>query len=301
MYSVAGQAGRTTLTDTHGWKIDDGGLTGGRLTPAPIPTIDDRTPRVGQNLTADPGVWGPAPVTLAYQWYRVDTHGKVHPIRWATGTTIRVSNADAGCRLKVTVTGSKPEYTTRSRTSKLTARVPTVRVDGTPRIGKIVTAVIVDTDPPSHLFRYQWYRGRTAIKGATKFRYTLAAKDKGRQVKVRVKTYRNGHYTTTRYGLVPGLVRSGLIAITPKLSDVTPVVGEAISITPKTAITAWAPQPVMAGYQWYRGLNPIAGATTGSYTVTDADLGTKLKVAITGSKHDYATITRKSSSSHPVT
>jgi len=256
---------------------------------------------VGQLLTANPGVWGPAPVTLAYQWYRVDTHGKAHRINGAIGPTRWVWSTDAGFRLKVTVTGSKPEYTTLSRTSKLTARVPTVKVDGTPRVGKVVTAVIVDTDPPSHLFRYQWYRGTSAIKGATKFRYTLAARDKGRQVKVRVKTYRNGHYTTTRYGLVPGLVRAGLMAITPKLSDVTPVVGETISITPKTAITVWGPQPVTAGYQWYGGSTPIAGATTATYTVTDADLGTKLKVRVTGTKGDYATVTRTSASSDPVT
>jgi hypothetical protein len=265
---------------------------------------------VDQTLTADPGAWGPAPVDLAFQWYRVNTHGKVS-ISAATSPTYQVRGADAGYRLKVRVTGSKAGYATASRTSALTARVakarfatipvPTVTVDGTQRVGKIVTVIPGTYAPVQGRFSYQWYRGTSAIRGATKPSYTLASKDKGRQVQVRVKAYRTGYYTTTRYGLVPGLVQAGLVTVTPKMSDVTPVVGQILSITPATAITAWRPQPVTAGYQWYRGSTPIAGATTATYTVTATDLGKRLKVAITGSKDDYKPVTRTSSSSHLVT
>ncbi|PVZ52333.1 hypothetical protein C9424_20360, partial [Arthrobacter sp. H-02-3] len=37
------------------------------LSPVPVPTITG-TAKVGSTLTAVPGTWGPAPVTLAYQW-----------------------------------------------------------------------------------------------------------------------------------------------------------------------------------------------------------------------------------------
>jgi surface protein len=309
-YSTAGRAGRKTLTDDMEWKITDGGLTVGRLSPAPTPSVDDRTPTVDRTLTANPGVWGPAPVTLASQWYRVNSHGKVTRISSATHATYQVKGADAGYRLKVKVTGSKAGYATRSRTSALTARVakarfttipvPTVTVDGTPRIGKAVTVTPGTSVPLQDRFTYQWYRGKSAIKAATKPSYKLSTKDKGRQVKVRVRASRSGYHTTTRYGLVPGLVRAGLTTVTPKLSDVTPVVGETISITPATAITVWGPQPVTGGYQWYRGSTPIAYATTAVYTVTAIDLGKKLKVAVTGTKDDYANVTRTSASSHPV-
>jgi len=308
-YSPAAQAGRTTLTGTHGWTITDGGLP--TLTPTPTPAVDNKTPKVDQTLTALPGAWGPAPVALAYQWYRVNTHGKVYRISGATHATYQVKGADAGYRLKVKVAGSKPDYASASRTSKLTARVakarfttipvPAVTVDGTPRVGKVVTVTPGTYMPVQGRFSYQWYRGKSAIMGATKASYKLTTKDKGRQLKVRVKAYRIGYYTSTRYGLVPGLVRAGLIAITPKLSDVTPAVGQALSITPKTAITAWRPQPVTVGYQWYRGSTPIAGATAATYTVTVTDRGKRLKVAITGSKDDYKPVTKTSSSSRPVT
>ena len=39
---------------------------------APVPTITG-TRKVGSNLSAVPGAWGPAPVTLAYRWYRSGT------------------------------------------------------------------------------------------------------------------------------------------------------------------------------------------------------------------------------------
>ena len=264
-----------------------------------------------QTLTANAGVWGPAPVALTYQWYRVNTHGKVHRISGATHATYRVKGADPGYRLKVKVTGSKLGYATASHSSKLTARVakarfttipvPVVTVDGTPRVGKVVTVTPGTHVPQQGRFTYQWYRGKSAIKAATKASYTLTRKDKGRHVKVRVRAYRTGYWTATRHGLVPGLVQAGLVTVTPKLSDATPVVGETISIRPATAITVWGPQPVTAGYQWYRGSAPIAGATTATYVVVAADLGKKLKVAITGTKDDYAKATRTSVAAHKVT
>ncbi len=309
-YSVGGLAGRNALTGTHGWTITDGGLTVGKLSPTPAPSIDDRTPTVGQSLTADPGVWGPAPVTLTYQWYRVNTHGKVSRISGATHITYLAKGTDAGYRIKVSVTGSKLGYTSASRTSALTARVtkarfttvpsPAVIVDGTPRVGKVITVTPGTYVPQQTRFSYQWYRGRSAIKAATKPGYTLSTKDKGLQVKVRVRAYRSGYYTTTRYGRVPGLVQAGLTTVTPRLSDATPVVGQTLSITPKTAITTWGPQPVVAGYQWYRGSTPVANASTATYTVTAADRGKKLRVSLTGSKDDYAPVTKTSHSSHPV-
>lgn len=105
------------------------------LTPAfagakvtgPTPKIIG-TAIVGETLNADPGIWAPAPVDLAFQWYR---DGK--KIRGAVSNTYTVQTADRGHRLRVKVTGSKTGYRTVTRKSAATARVVRAR------------AVVVDT------------------------------------------------------------------------------------------------------------------------------------------------------------
>lgn len=82
-----------------------------------VPTVTGEE-RVGATLTADPGAWGPAPVKLAYRWYRNTT-----AIATATRPSYTLTGADVGKILTVRVTGTKPGYTTASRTSARTAVV----------------------------------------------------------------------------------------------------------------------------------------------------------------------------------
>jgi hypothetical protein len=84
---------------------------------APVPTITG-TARVGSTLTAVPGTWGPAPVTLAYQW---KANGVT--IIGATAATYKPVAADTGKTLTVTVTGTKTGYTTTAKTSTATTAV----------------------------------------------------------------------------------------------------------------------------------------------------------------------------------
>lgn len=57
------------------------------------------TPKIGRTLTADPGTWDPAEVTVAYQWLR---NGE--PIEGATSDRYRVTRDDQGAALSVRVT-----------------------------------------------------------------------------------------------------------------------------------------------------------------------------------------------------
>jgi subtilisin family serine protease len=59
------------------------------------------TPKVGRTLTADPGTWDPAEVTVAYQWLR---NGE--PIEGATSERYRVTRDDQGAALSVRVTAT---------------------------------------------------------------------------------------------------------------------------------------------------------------------------------------------------
>ncbi|WP_256796002.1 hypothetical protein [Terrabacter sp. Ter38] len=60
----------------------------------------------------------PAPVTLAYQWYRSGT-----AISGATAKTYRLTTTDKGAFVKVRVTGARSGYLTKSVYSAQTAAI----------------------------------------------------------------------------------------------------------------------------------------------------------------------------------
>ncbi|MFV0457995.1 MAG: hypothetical protein ACK5MT_04370 [Actinomycetales bacterium] len=98
------------------------GYTTATVTSAPfgpmLAAVSPGTPTVsgsakpGNVLVANPGTWGPAPVTLAYQWLR---DGSALP--GATGSSYQLVTADAGHQVSVRVTGTKSGYASASATS----------------------------------------------------------------------------------------------------------------------------------------------------------------------------------------
>jgi serine protease len=87
------------------------------LTAAPAAKITG-TFKVGYTLTAGPGTWSPAPVTLTYQWYRSGI-----AITGATASTYKLTAPDAGTALTVRITGRQTGYLAISRTSAATTSV----------------------------------------------------------------------------------------------------------------------------------------------------------------------------------
>ena len=168
----------------------------GTLTAA-TPTISG-TKVVGSTLTAAPGTWGPAPVTLTYQWYRSGT-----AISGATASTYKLTTTDLGATLTVKVTGSRSGFTTASRTSaatstilgKLTTATPTI--SGTRTVGYTLTAKPGTWGPSPVTFSYQWYRSGTAISGATASTYKLVSADRGKTITVKVTGKKSGYATAS--------------------------------------------------------------------------------------------------------
>ncbi|MCL2544099.1 MAG: hypothetical protein FWD85_02870 [Microbacteriaceae bacterium] len=101
-------SGSTTSAATA--KIAIGTLT------APTPKISGTVKR-GYTLTATPGTWTSG-TKLAYQW---KANGAA--IKGATGHTFKLTSAQAGKRITVTVTGSQTGYTTVAKTSAATGAV----------------------------------------------------------------------------------------------------------------------------------------------------------------------------------
>ena len=62
----------------------------------------------------------------------------------------------------------------------------------------------------------------------------------------------------------------------------------------------WSPKPTLTT-QWLRSGKPIAGATGGTYVVTSADLGSKIRVKVTASGIGLKKVTRVSAPTTRVT
>ncbi len=166
-----------------------------RQLDGPTPTFSGAA-QVGSALTVKTGSWGPAKVSLSYQWYRDGS-----AIKGATKSSYTPSASEVNAKLSVRVTGKLSGYDSLSRTSAsvtvakgtLIAKTPTIT--GTRKAGKTLTVKAGSWGPGKVALSYQWYRGSTKIKGATKTSYKLTSKDKGKKVSVVVRGTKSG-YTT---------------------------------------------------------------------------------------------------------
>ncbi|MFW5473106.1 carboxypeptidase regulatory-like domain-containing protein [Knoellia sp. CPCC 206450] len=261
----------------------------GTLT-APTPTITG-TAKAGSVLTAVPGTWGPAPVTLAYQWKRAGV-----AITGATASTYALTGSDTGKAITVTVTGTKSGYATAAKTSAATAAVaagtltaPTPTISGTKTVGYTLTAVPGTWGPAPVALAYQWFRSGVAITGATASTYTLTTTDQGKTLTVRVTGSKTGWTSAAKTSAATTTVLGALTAPTPTISG-TRTVGYTLTAVPGT----WGPAPVTLAYQWFRSGAAITGATASTYTLTSTDMGKTMTVRVTGSKTGYMSVARTS-------
>ena len=184
------KTGYTSATETSGGTSP---VAAGTLTNTPTPTITG-TPRLGAPLTVVPGTWDDG-AALTYQWTVGDT-----VIPGAAGPSYTPTVGAVGYPVSVSVTGTKPGYTTVTRTSAPTATVapgtqthrPTPRITGTARVGKTLRAVPGTRDAGAKV-TYAWYVGAKRITTATGPTLKLKAAYRGKKVKVQVAFTRTGY------------------------------------------------------------------------------------------------------------
>ena len=169
------------------------------------------TERVGSVLSASVGTWtGSLPLTYTYQWQRCNTSGAAcSNIASATSASYIPTTGDQGATLVVSVTARNASgsatiaslatdaieaastTTTTTSTRPTNSRVPAIT--GVLARGRVLTAgngTWTGTTPMT--FAYQWQRCPrtgttcTAIVGATRNTYTLAAADVGRRIRLSV-------------------------------------------------------------------------------------------------------------------
>lgn len=284
---TAFQVGTITTDDYE--MYDSGGA------PSPLPSLTSGTPtiagiaKVGQTITSDPGVWGPAPVTLTYQWLRNNVE-----IVGATSANYTLVAADVGATVAVRVTGTETGYNPSWVTSgasatvapgDLTTAVPTIT--GTVKVGSMLTADPGAWGPGTVGFAYQWLRNGTAIGGATSATYTPVGADAGTTLSVTVTGTELGYTSATTTSAPTVAVAPGdLVAPVPTIAG-TMKVGESLTVVPGT----WGPVGTALAYQWLRNGTPIAGATSAGYTLTPTDSATTITVAVTGTQLGYTPTT----------
>jgi hypothetical protein len=107
------KSGYATTAKTSG---PSAAVSGSAFMSAPTPTITG-TARVGQKLGVDRGTWSPS-ASIAFAWKR---NGEIIP--GEVNSTYRVTVADLGTKITVTLTGSRDGNATTARESAETAAV----------------------------------------------------------------------------------------------------------------------------------------------------------------------------------
>ena len=250
---------------------------------------------VGTTLKSSVGSWTPSGTALKYQWKRNGV-----AIARATGSNYKLTTADAGKKITLSVTGSLAGYTSRTITSAPTGTVlralsasPVPKISGTAKVGAKLTVSAGTWKPAPVTLSYQWLRNGKAISGATKPSYTLAKADGGAQITVRVTGKKPGYASVTKVASSRSIPKV-LSGAQPKISG-SALVGSKLTV----GRGKWTAGTKLST-QWLRNGTAIRGATGASYTLRSADIGTKISVRVTGSQSGYSTASRVSAATATV-
>uniref|UniRef100_UPI003B01CC86 putative Ig domain-containing protein n=1 Tax=Kiloniella sp. TaxID=1938587 RepID=UPI003B01CC86 len=277
--------------------------------PVGLPTITNlagagRAPEPGHPLLAGTSAItdedGLRAATFTYQWSR-RFQGTDTPIVGATSAFYTVQQSDVGKTISVTVSYTDDRGTPESVTSAPTqVGEANIRHEGFPSIiGTItedetltaVTDAITDAngmpDPP--VFTYEWQaldglvdRHPSTIAGATTKTYTLTQAEVGKHIGV-IVTFRDsgGNLETPRRSFVRGPVLNvndapvGLPTITGTATEDETLTAVTDAITDEDGLLS-----ATFSYQWQADGVDISGADSGTYVLTQAEVGNGIRVTV---------------------
>jgi hypothetical protein len=251
--------------------------------------------KVGGTLSATPGTWSIPGVTTTYQW-KVDGAA----LAGATASTLKLAPAQQGHKISVTVSASRTGYPAASLTTPSTAAVlpgvlsnpvkPTLT--GTAQVGLPLAATLGTWSPAPTSVTGQWLADGVPVAGATSTSWTPTWRMVGKTLTFRVTAARTGYTPVTATVAATAPVRPGQMTVTsPATMSGTAAVGQTLRVDPGAASKA-----ATASIQWLRGNRPVPGATTSSYPVTNADLGTRLTAQVTWNRNGYTPVVARTGS-----
>ena len=251
-------------------------------------------PRPGTTLRATPQVSdadGTTQSQFSYQWLADSA-----VISGATGTTYAVKDADVGKRISVRLTftddGGFAETITSAQTEAVrTGAAPTGRpgISGRYRVGDTLNAITADINDPDGVdrttFAYQWLANDAAISNATSKSYTLVAAQLGQRIKVRVTfTDGGGAQETLTSSATSAVVAAGTANQEPTgLPTISGTAKVDQTLTANTGGIADADGLTRVGYsyEWLVDDTAVSRGAGKAYTVTESDVGKRIKVRVT--------------------
>ncbi|GAA4713726.1 hypothetical protein [Nocardioides conyzicola] len=165
------------------------------------------------------------------------------------------------------------------------ALASSVTIEGTPRVGELLTLVTTfgEGHSPWALEAF-WQSDGPVVGGGSSYR--LTPDDLGHQISVTVIiTPTPSDPPVGMGGASVGPVQPGLMTpATPEIAG-TAALGQTLTVT----VGAWKPAGTAVTYQWMRHGVAIDAATSPTYHVAPADVGADLGVRVTGTSRGYET------------
>lgn len=237
---------------------------------------------VGESLSASHGGWdsGTNP-SYAYQWQRAGV-----AISGATSSSYTLVAADYGAAIRVVVSATNTLGTTdatSAATASVTEPAPVNTalpvITGTPTIGQALSVsngTWESVTTPS--YAYQWQRDGVAISGATSNSYTLVVADYNAVIRCVVSATNSAGSAGAASAATASVAEGAPVNTALPVISGTTTEGQSLSVSNGS----WESVSALSySYQWERGGTAIAGATSSSYTLQAADVGSTLICVVT--------------------
>jgi VCBS repeat-containing protein len=156
-----------------------------------------------------------------------------------------------------------------------------VTIDGTPTEDQTLTAnvtAITDADGLG-TFSYQWLRNGVSIAGASAASYVLGDADVGGRISVQV-SYSDGYGTAELVTSTQTVAVANVNDLPTGVPTISGAVTEDQTLTADVSAISDADGLGAFNYQWLRDGIAITGASASSYTLGDADVGTRISVQL---------------------
>ena len=222
--------------------------------------------------------------TFAFQWFSDGV-----AIDGETDTSIILMQSEVDKAVSVSISYTDDYGTFESVTSVETSKIINVNddpigsviINGTAKEDQVLSIDVSGLSDPDGLgaFSYQWIRDGSAVEGARSETYTLEQADVGSELSARV-SYSDG------FGFAESVISSGTSTITNLNDDVSgtiSVVGtleenrtlsvDTNSLTDEDGLGEFF-------YQWKSDDESIFGATSGSFKLTQSEVGKSISVSV---------------------